>query len=539
MAVLSLKRSSLGAGFFALACFPLTDGDSAPLNALNFPTAVALSSGGNRLYVVNNDTDLQYNSGSLLVLDAERIRKAMPQACWTDADCSGGRSCDADAAGQSGTFLCVDKKGSPCGDLGVASAADQSTAPAPCGPLELDDSLVIDGARIAPFVSDVQYVRWTEAGKTRARIVMPSRGDATLHWADVEDDLVAADKARALDCGQRNNTKQECDADHRRGNDPSERTPAGAYLATEPSGIAVSRDGHLIVMGHQNPTIKASVFVNTKTGPELSYVLGGLGTSPMAVAAVPPPRYATLSGLDYSPGFLMTYQQDPEFGELPRIDLLRYVDEASAPAGVNPYLLLAGSATVTTNSPGTDCRGIAVDAEERDACESACDPTAACTSADTDCVACLKECSRIPLDVFAANRAPSTLLVGKTRSALTRTSSDDLPDFSNAVALRGGPADIVVGKVIGKDGQPERRVFAVASEARFLYVYDPRVAAVEVRIQTGNGPQGFVLDERRGLGYIAHQRDSYIGVVDLDRRRATYGQILLNVGRPSAPRSSR
>jgi len=151
----------------------------------------------------------------------------------------------------------------------------------------------------------------------------------------------------------------------------------------------------------------------------------------------------------------------------------------------------------------------------------------------------LKECSRIPLDVFAANRAPSTLLVGKTRSALTRTSSDDLPDFSNAVALRGGPADIVVGKVIGKDGQPERRVFAVASEARFLYVYDPRVAAVEVRIQTGNGPQGFVLDERRGLGYIAHQRDSYIGVVDLDRRRATYGQILLNVGRPSAPRSSR
>jgi DNA-binding beta-propeller fold protein YncE len=60
---------------------------------------------------------------------------------------------------------------------------------------------------------------------------------------------------------------------------------------------------------------------------------------------------------------------------------------------------------------------------------------------------------------------------------------------------------------------------------------------VEVRLTTGRGPQGVAIDEKNGLAYVAHFTDSYVGVVDLDKRHATYGKVLLNVGQPKPPRA--
>jgi hypothetical protein len=529
MPVLGPKRFCVGAGVLALGCFPTTDGDLVPLDRMSFPVAVTLSSGGDRLYVANSDSELQYNTGSLLVLDAKRIRALLPQSCWTDADCSGALHCD-DAEGE-GTFLCVDKRGSACGELGASTPTQRAQTPGPCGYADLGKyELVRAAARLPPFVTDMAYSRWVNSdGEQRARLYMPVRGDATLHWADVEDD--ANGTGPVLDCGQKSDPRGACDADHGRGNEDHERTPQGDALPTEPSGIAVSPDGRLILMGHQTVG-QASIFVNDAKGPELSYVLDDLAFNPIGVAAIPPPRYASVADLDYAPGFLLTYRRGSQ--ETPRIDLLRYVESE----GIDPYLKLAATTTVTTNQTGTDCRGVAVDATTRQACEASCETAGPCTAADTACVDCLKDCALEPLDVYVANRTPSTLLVGVTRPGLTATGSDDVPDLSDAEALRGSPSRVVAGSVIGMDGRPERRVFVLTFESRFLYIYNPLTASVEVRVQTGRGPQGFVVDAARGLGYLAHYSDSYVGVVDLDRRHATYGQLLLNVGQPVSPQSS-
>jgi DNA-binding beta-propeller fold protein YncE len=114
-----------------------------------------------------------------------------------------------------------------------------------------------------------------------------------------------------------------------------------------------------------------------------------------------------------------------------------------------------------------------------------------------------------------------------------------VPSFSDVEPLRGGPSRVYVADVIDEHGERSRRVFVVAFDARLLYVFDPAHRRVETRVQTGRGPHAFAVDSATGLGYVAHFTDSYVGVLDLDKRRPTYGQFLANVGHPTPPRTAR
>ena len=61
---------------------------------------------------------------------------------------------------------------------------------------------------------------------------------------------------------------------------------------------------------------------------------------------------------------------------------------------------------------------------------------------------------------------------------------------------------------------------------------------VEAEVVTGRGPQAFVADPSRGFGYVAHFSDSYVGVVDLNQQRSTYGTVVATIGTPKPPRAS-
>ena len=103
-----------------------------------------------------------------------------------------------------------------------------------------------------------------------------------------------------------------------------------------------------------------------------------------------------------------------------------------------------------------------------------------------------------------------------------------------------GPTRVVMGDIVNADGELERRAFALSFDARRLTIYDPVRQRVEAEVVTGRGPQAFAVDSKRGLGYLAHFTDSYLGVVDLDQRRpATYATVVASVGKPSPPRASK
>lgn len=508
-------------------CFPPDDGIDPPMDRINFPVGLALSSGGDRLYVANSDFDLQYNAGTVQVFDAARIREQLPVHCDAAHPCQAGTCADEEGSPRFG--LCI-VAGSPCpgGAQSEQSPAERFLSPGFCRRRILTGSkpLLLDSARISPFVADLTYaVRVDSAGRERARLLMPVRGDATIHWADVEHD--AAGSGPVLSCGQ-DNELRACDDDHRRGDGPDERSLEGGNLPPEPFALAVSEDGGEFLVTHQTQG-KVSLFRNGADGPELLSTLGGLPRNPMGVAAVPKPALAAIRGLNYHQGYLVTF-----ITSNPSVELLR-----SHVTADDALVQRAGRAGISV-ADATNVRGIAIDDAERRTCETRCDCPANAEPTDAkSCETCLEDCARIPLAVFAANRTPSSLLVGRTSPALNETRTDDLPNFSDLEPLRGGASRVWIGSVIDEQGQKALRVFVVAFESRLLYVYDPAARAVETRISTGRGPHGLAVDSDRGLLYLAHFMDSYIGVVDLDKRHSTFGQFLLNVGEPSSPRSAK
>lgn len=540
-----LLRRSLAAALVLTGCYDPGQGVEPPLRELYFPVGLAVSPGGTRLYTANSDFDLQYNGGSLQALDLERIRALVPRRCSADTDCADGERCDLTPTPENDGMpsrWCVPTSGSfagqPCGAFGEKSEGSRLLAPGRCGfvsltqPQDGGSSLVVAAVGISAFATDVVYrSRPTGPG---GRLFVPTRGDATLHYIDAIDDSEPESVPFELECGQ-NGNGGDCNDAHRVGDDPEQENTRDLRLPPEPFGISALEHARAIVLTHQTEGA-ASLLVSDDaawgdgvtgfgTGPKLEFVIGGMPSRPIGVAAVPEPAVVAADAIDYQPGFLVTFRNAAQ------INLLRFFDDVAA--GLErPFLQVAGSVGIGTNSVNVDSRGIAIDGSERQACE------AGCSAGNVDC---LYQCAGIPLRVFVANRTPASLLVGLTRTNASVTSSDDLPQFYDSVPLPFGPSRVVMGEVVNKSGVRVPRVFVLCFDSRRIIVFDPELNRVESDIITGRGPHSFVADigPDHAYGYVAHFTDSYVGVLDLDQRSPTYGTIVLTVAKPTAPRASK
>lgn len=482
------------------ACVTPGEGPSPDPGAMYYPVGLAISPGGHTLYVVNSDFDLQFNGGTVLALDLDRIRASIPPA-W-----------DANA------------NNFPCGDL----ARNNQTIlyPGPCAPISLKappdgrGSLVAAAAEIGAFGTDIITVARNDA--PGVRLFVPVRGDPSITWFDVEDDRgLEAPISRQLSCGQASSTAR-CDAQHRAGENPDANLRR-VVLPPEPYGIAASEDGEALIVTHQTSG-SVSLVTNPWDGtPTLQFVSGGFPAGGVGAAAMPIPRYVAAKGLDYQPGFLTTFRASAE------VDLVRYYDDTAA-APSRPFIVRAGATRITVNASGVDSRGLAIDASERKACESACN----------DDEVCLQTCAAIPANVYIANRAPPSLLLGRTRTTVSPTGSDDLIDIYDTIPLTFGASRVVIGSITNPEGEVEQRVFVSCFDARYIFIYDPVGRRIDGQIRTSRGPHAMAVDPIAPYLYVAHFTDSYIGVVDLDQRHAlTYPSIIATVGVPTPPRESK
>ena len=548
--------------FSLVACYSIGEGIAPPLGSIYFPTGLAVSSDSSHLYVVNSDFDLQYNAGTLQSLDLNRIHSLIPRGCSSDANCPSDKYCDVPAGADDKvehSYWCVDRSGQyqglPCSALGERSTDDRVTVPGRCQSIDLQSpqdggsSLVTAAVAIGAFATDVITRKFPDASRYLERVFIPVRGESSVNWIDVSPDA-------KLECGQ--SAGKPCDTHHRTGQDPSDNS-RGLKMPPEPYAIAATADASAIVVTHQTQGAVSLLVNDWIEGPHLEFVATNLPPMPIAAIAVPQPMVVQSGLYALAPGFLIAYETTP------RIDLFRFAaDAVSTPA--RPYLELASSTNVTINSGGYDVRGIAIDDTARRKCESTAEGSN--TSCVTDCAnlsddaqrgqcesVCqagladqLMSCANVPLDIYASSRSPASLLIGRTSPNTQLTPSSDIPYFYDAFPMPTGPSRILVGQIINEAGSLETRIFVVCFDSRRVAIYDPVRRDVEAWITTGRGPQAITLDvlapdsnnEGHAYAFLGHFTDSYVGIVELDRRRGrSYSNIILSLGSATPPRTSK
>ncbi|MDI3289911.1 hypothetical protein [Polyangium sp. 15x6] len=538
-------------------CFSVADGVPPPLDAFYYPTGLVVSPGRTALYVANSDFDLQYNGGTVFALDLVKLR----------ADTDKLRQAILDAAASPASS--GDPTAAACGTLGVGRNDNTTLYPGPCAPVALS-SYLQNGkvVTIGAFATDaVIAVKPNPCDDGRgARLFVPVRGDPSVTYFDITDDreiscdgapLPAASPCSGtvcLECGA-TSSGGRCSRDFLVGRDPSD-SQRDLTLPVEPFGIAVDERGESIVVVHQTEQTASLIVNRWESEPALEHYVTGLPPGPTDLAAIPITRLAeeNRGTIDYTPAFGVSYRSSAVF------DVLRYNDDGgSSPA--RPFVTRSASVGIGTTASSTDSRGVAIDGTERRACEDAC-PTGAVRSG------CLRACAEDnPLGIYMANRAPAALVIGQIETKFTEregpngpevTGAFDVVSFHDSVPLAFGSSRVEMGRVIGLDGRPAWRVFALAYDSSFVFSYDPASRRVDNVIKTGRGPHAIAFDTERlrdeagnlvldaqgnpiwySTMYVGHFTDSYVGVVDLDmRNHATFGAMYMSLGKPVPPKES-
>src|ERR1700722_5629933 len=88
----------------ASGCFYPANGLSPPVEGFYFPTGLVVSPGRTALYVANSDFDLQYNGGTVEVVDLQSLRSSLTPLL-RGIRCSGGNISEC---------LCADNNPAPC-----------------------------------------------------------------------------------------------------------------------------------------------------------------------------------------------------------------------------------------------------------------------------------------------------------------------------------------------------------------------------------------------------------------------------------------
>jgi hypothetical protein len=539
-------------------CYSTGNGPD-PSTALYFPVGLAVSPGGQALYVANSDFDLQFNAGTVEAYRLEDIRNFLAPIWSVDS-----------------SLVSTDV----CNTLGLGVNPAQILYPGICGALNLDSPPppyfamptstglpvprpIASSARIGAFATDVLYACQPSAdpamGGTSctgsapdprgARLFVPVRGDPSLTYFDVDDDRGDPKlQTFRLECGQAGNNGR-CADSHRIGIDPGENT-RGLKLPAEPFGIAISDRADAIAMTHQIPGGAVSLITGSggtvmDVKPRLEFVTGGLPAGATGITALPIPALVSALGgatlMNYQEGFVVTYRGAAQ------ADVLRFFDDRFA-APARPFLTRVGAFGFSATPSGIDSRSVAID-------RTASSPRIACEleaiargkknpKNPDDCkdeVDCLQKanCTRIPLSVFVANRVPPSLLLGDVTTPNPTGSTDNL-QFFDSVPLAQGPSRAIIGKIRNTMGVNETRVFAVCFDARLIYVYDPVSRRIDGQIRTGRGPHALVMDPKEPIAYVGHFTDSYIGLIDLDQSHAgTYASVVATIGAPQPPTESK
>jgi hypothetical protein len=318
-------------------CYAGGGGTDPPQESLYFPTGLAVSKGGNALYAVNSDFDLQWNGGTLQSYDLFLLRRDVNALILANLAPSGTRPIDIQCGNA------ISAAGVPCipvlnqtwnpADCNAASSTDTSailqsngsrnSLNETCAPPVASSHYERSSATIGAFATQLQLTT-VLTNNGRRRLFAPVSGNTSLTWADVPNDTLAIAPASDLpppgiatfqpndltnspfmvNCGA--DSSGRCGASNEAGNtigDP--RNTRNVTLPGEPFAMALTLDDSAVALTQQS-TNQASVLLsglapNSVTVDSFSANAGAGVAGPNPAAGVPSPSPSMQFVLDGVP----------------------------------------------------------------------------------------------------------------------------------------------------------------------------------------------------------------------------------------------
>ena len=553
-----------------VGCYPAAgEGVDPPAFTLYFPVGLAVSKGGNVLYAVNSDFDLQWNGGTIQSLDLRMIRRHTVLAIQDPTNPNLPLAFIPDG----GANNC------PNGPPVITTVDDAGVEPGwACAPPTNASKYMRDSVAIGAFATDAQVsIVHRPDDPTVSRLLVPVRGDASLTWADIADDdpnvaPLETDTADTfapfnLQCGTRD-AHRRCARNHRIGNDATQ--PGDTRQLTmpgEPFGMAQSDDGQAVVMTHQSDVFSSlfSTFTPGIVDPALQFVLSGVPTGGIGIASIPHDLNAFPDCIpDTTTDACKAVTPRPSFLQTSRssglVAMLRFYSDAGdqGPSTIfRPFLQNEADYPLNVNAGTTDfARGIAIDPSPRIRCEA----KLGANPAKADLVAC----AQIPARVFVASRGPNSLIIGEVGEPITQNGSyaPDFAVFDKTLPLPPGPSAVKLAPIVDNHGNLALRVFVVCFDSNEIIDYDPDQQRIEAIIHVGLGPFALAFDpfdfkaaalgqpvatdpvdniKKYRFAYVGSFTQSYMQVIDLDNStpdKSTWATVVYTVGVPTSPKGS-
>jgi YVTN family beta-propeller protein len=440
--------ASLALGFLFAACTASGEDVRPPQDQLFFPSGLAAArqtDSAGVLFVANSNSELRYDSGAISVIDLGSIEQVLEP--WL-ADRAPG-SCTPDLDHRE-TLVC-------------------------------DESLFINrgaSVRIGNFATDIAVQDFSSQGVTQLRVIVPTRGDPSITWADY-------DGAR-LSCASGTAAFAVCDAAHRLStvrNDPN------LPILDEPFAVFADAANGFAVVTHLVDGAVTLIDAPREGFVQLSDVVRGIFLSDPAVS---PGATGVVGRAPGSPNNIVYVGSRTE-NRIQTFTVGRPVNEAAPYLLPGNYLLLDGVGAFSGNSFETRGMQFSPDGNR----------------------------------LYVTNRRPPTLQVIDT----------SLSPGGFPRNVPAGASDICrqASNLVVVDADDGERVYVTCFQDGEVYVIDARgQTQVEDIVTVGRGPYAIVASPDKKRLFVSNFLEDTIAVIDIDPTSNFRNRVVLRIGEPRA-----
>lgn len=449
--------SVVGRGALACALIGCTaSGDDVrpPDDQLFFPSALAVArvGTGHVLFVANANSELRYDSGTISVIDLTLVESVI--AAWVGPDHQKG-SCEVDTDRRE-TLVCDEK-------------------------MFFNESA---GVRIGNFATDiaVQDFSATQPGVMQLRVIVPTRGDPSITWADFD--------GTRLSCAAGTTAFALCDAEHRLSlvhNDPD-----GLPILDEPFGVFADAANGFAIVTHLTRGAITLVDAPQGRGAQIADVVTGVFSADPGFD----PGATGVTGRAPNTSNDIVYIGSRSENRIQTFTVGRPVNSAI------PYLLPGNQFLLdgvgTTGGGSVDTRGMQF-------------------SLDGD-------------RLYIVNRRPPSLQIYDTSIGPTGTPRN-VPTGASDICRE---ASLVAVLDPGDPGDGERAYVTCFQDGQ-VYVVDPRgQSQVEDIVTVGRGPYAIAASKELKRVFVSNVLEDTIAVIDVDPASPHRNRVVLRIGEPRA-----